>query len=756
MLALSALEVTQLLVGLSDVFVRMIGIITMSSGLPMTGLNLTTLRLTAIIFSICLTGCAEKFIASDYREINEKYDVVIERDHLGIPHILGKRDVDAAFGFAYAQAEDNWQIIHDTIPFYRGTNAAINGQDAAAVDFLIKWLGIWETVDEKYHSDLSPETIAWIEAFVDGINYYAALHPQQTDSNLFPITGKDVVAGYMLRHLLFYGFDGPIKELFEQQSQPPVSSAANASDKKVDLHAAGVLWNGLPVGSNAIAVAPPFTVDGATRLAINSHQPTTGPVAWYEAHIQSNEGLNIMGGLFPSSATIGVGFTENLAWGATVNKPDLVDVYVLDMDPEDPMKYKLDDKWLTLEARDIAIEVKLFGFLPWTVNETALSSVHGPVIQNDQGTYAVRYAGMGEVRQLEQWLAMNKAQNFQQWRDAMRIHAFASFNFVYADREGNTMFVHNSLTPQRKPGYDWTQYLPGNDSSLIWQDYMAFDDLPQVVNPTSGYLHSANQTPFRVSAPSDNPDITAYKAEDGFPTRMTNRADRGLEILAELDTISEQQFYDLKHDKTYSKNSRAYAYLQRAATVELSEFSAEDRQHYEAAQALIASWDLSTDVDNRGAALSTCVLGAEWMAEQKGEPAPDPLAELVRCTDLLLRKTGRLDPLWGDVNRHIRGDLNLPLGGGPDTLRAIYGMGMEEDGYLTNVAGDGLYYQVSWDALGQLKVEGVHQFGAATLDENSPHYADQAEDYAEEILRDPQFQKERRRANLSRRYRPGE
>ena len=130
MLALSALEVTQLLVGLSGVFVRMIGITTMTSGLPMTGLNLTTLRLAAIIFPICLTGCAEKFIASDYREINQKYDVVIERDNLGIPHILGERDVDAAFGFAYAQAEDNWQIIHDTIPFYRGTNAAINGQDA--------------------------------------------------------------------------------------------------------------------------------------------------------------------------------------------------------------------------------------------------------------------------------------------------------------------------------------------------------------------------------------------------------------------------------------------------------------------------------------------------------------------------------------------------------------------------------------------------------------------------------------------------
>ena len=682
--------------------------------------------------------------------------MVIERDHLGVPHVIGERDVDAAFGFAYAQAEDNWQIIHDTIPFYRGTNAAINGKDAATVDFLVQWLGIWETIDRDYETQLKPETRAWISAFVDGINYYAALHPEQTNPSIFPITEKDVAAGYMLRHLLFYGFDASITELFEPQRQRPVSRGPADADKQARPMAEGVTIGNLPVGSNAIAVSAPFTIDGATRLAINSHQPTTGPVAWYEAHIQSKEGLNVMGGLFPSSATIGVGFTENLAWGATVNKPDLVDIYVLDMDPNDPMRYKLDGEWKTLEAKDIEIEVKLFGFLPWTVTEVGLKSEHGPVIQNDHGTYAVRYAGMGEVRQLEQWLAMSKAQNFEQWRDAMRIQAFASFNFVYADREGNTMFVHNSLTPKRLPSYDWTQYLPGDDSRLIWQDYMAFDDLPQVINPASGYLHSANQTPFRVSAEADNPNKDEYGIEDGFPTRMTNRADRGLELLAELESISEQQFFDIKHDKKYSVNSRAYAYLQQAASADLSAIQGDNLQNYQDAQTLITNWDLSTDIENRGAALSACVLGGEWLSEQRGIDAPKALDELIRCTDLLMSTSGRIDPLWGDVNRHVRGDLNVPVAGGPDTLRAIYGMGMEKDGYLTNVAGDGLYYQVSWDAQGDLKVRGVHQYGSATLDETSPHYADQAEDYANEILHDPLFDDARRQAKIERRYRPGE
>ena len=109
----------------------------------------------------------------------------------------------------------------------------------------------------------------------------------------------------------------------------------------------------------------------------------------------------------------------------------------------------------------------------------------------------------------------------------------------------------------------------------------------------------------------------------------------------------------------------------------------------------------------------------------------------------------------GEVNRHVRGDVNVPVGGGPDILRAIYGRDLNDDGFLTNVAGDGLYYLVSWNAEGQLSVEGVHQFGSATLDEDSPHYSDQAVDYAQEVLHAPLFDEDALQANLLRAYRPG-
>ena len=692
-----------------------------------------------LILGACLIGCSTDFDRKAYLHLADQYSVTIERDNLGVPHVLGDTDEDTAFGFAWAQAEDNWPIMQKTLATNRGVRARTEGADAAISDFLVRWLNIWNSIEAGYETQLSADTRSYVEAFADGLNYYAAAHPELTDLELFPVSGKDIVAGYMFRHTLFYGLNDVLTELNGPERARNISGGN------------GVAVNGVPVGSNAIAVAPRYTDDGSTYLAINSHQPTTGPAAWYEAHIKSEEGLDILGGLFPGSPTISLGYTKNLGWAVTVNKPDMVDVYVLEVDPENPHRYRLDGEWRDFEVEETEIEVLLWGFLPWSSSQTLLRSVHGPVLQTDHGTYAVRYAGMGEMRQVEQWMAMNRARNFDEWRTAMRQHRFASFNFVYADASGNIMLVHNSQTPIRKEGYDWLHYLPGDDSSLIWSAHLPFDDLPQVVNPASGYVLSANQNPFQVSAPEDNPDPANYSATAGFQTRVTNRTNRGLELLDELGPISEQDFFAIKHDKKYSPRSRAGQYLQAIAELDTTA----DAQRYQDAQDIIANWNLSTDINNTGAALGVCMISKEWEAEQQGKPAPAHRDELIRCTDLLLGKTGRLDPPWGEVNRHIRGPINLPVGGGPDTLRAIYGRGLEEDGYLTNVGGDGLYYLLRWHPEEGLTARGVHHFGSATLDEHSPHYADQATDFAKEVLHDPLLSASARAPHITRRYAPG-
>ena len=209
--------------------------------------------------------------------------------------------------------------------------------------------------------------------------------------------------GFMLRHLMFYGFDGVIRELNKASRQRPLSERSETELKTEsgdELEEESISFEGLPIGSNAFAISARCSEEGATRIAINSHQPLTGPVAWYEAHIKSDTGLDVLGGLFPGGPVINVGFTENLAWGATVNNPDLVDVFVLKINPEDADQYWFDGAWKNFEKKEVDIDLRIWGFLPWSVSREALYSEHGPAIRTDHGTYAVRYAGMGEIRQL--------------------------------------------------------------------------------------------------------------------------------------------------------------------------------------------------------------------------------------------------------------------------------------------------------------------------------------------------------------------
>ena len=146
--------------------------------------------------------------------------------------------------------------------------------------------------------------------------------------------------------------------------------------------------------------APQRSADGATRLLVNSHQPYTGPVAWYEAVLQIDEGWHVAGGFFPGSPFMLHGHNEHLGWANTVNEPDLVDIYRLTINPANDNQYRLDGKWRDFEKSDAAIRVKLFGPLFWTVHRDVLFSAHGPVFKTDHGVFAIRYAGMNEVRQV--------------------------------------------------------------------------------------------------------------------------------------------------------------------------------------------------------------------------------------------------------------------------------------------------------------------------------------------------------------------
>jgi penicillin amidase/acyl-homoserine-lactone acylase len=369
------------------------------------------------------------------------------------------------------------------------------------------------------------------------------------------------------------------------------------------------------------------------------------------------------------------------------------------------------------------------------------------VVRRKDGTYAIRYAGMGEVGQLDQTYRMNRARDFDEWLAAMKRSGIAMFNTAYADREGNIYYVYNAKLPLRAPGYDWSGVVPGNTSETLWSAYLPYERLPQVLNPPSGFVQNCNSSPFRTTVGPGNPEAGDFDPNLGIETRMTNRALRALELLGADESITAEEFDTYKFDMAYSRESDVARWVR-----EISGAPPPADPLAREAQSLLAAWDLGTEPSNRGAALGVLTLQPYSDARRSGREPPALLDLLADASRLLARHHGRLDPPWSAVNRLRRGDLDLALGGAPDVLHAVYGR-RDGDGRLVGRAGDSYVLLVTFGPEG-VRSRSIHQFGSATLDERSPHYADQAVLFAKRMLKPVWIEERDIRANLEREYRP--
>ncbi|MCB9134313.1 MAG: penicillin acylase family protein [Anaerolineales bacterium] len=737
--------------------------------------------------------------------LGEQYDVRILRDEWGIPHVFGVTDADAAFGLAYAHAEDDFLTIQQITLAARGRLATVYGPDAAPNDYMVQLLRIWDVTNAKYETDLTPETRALLQGYADGLNFYAAKHPGEVLPGVFPMSGIDLAAASVHRSPLFFGLDDVLGDLFKDTRQSEISprpegvstpsdvwQVAGTSAKPIGRSGTSeAVWEfGIPFmisqflavstntnelppllklartpadleipGSNVFAAGPVLTSDGSTFLAVNSHQPWEGPVAWYEAHVHSEEGWDMTGGLFPGAPVIILGHNRDLGWGFTVNHPDLVDVYVLDINPDNPDQYRFDGEWLELEVRESPLYVKLMGNLVWPVQQEFLWSVYGPVIRRDHGTYAIRYAGYGRVDIFQQLYQMNKATNFNEWRTALANGGLPMFNVGYADKAGNVYYVYNGMLPVREDGWDWSLYLPGDTSANLWTATLPFDQLPQVLNPPSGFVFNANSTPFQTTTGTGNPDPGAYPVSFGIETRMTNRALRGLELFGIAQNLTLDQFIQIKWDMQYSIQSDVARYRDQLLTADVG-----DDPNARAGLDILREWDLSTAPNRAGASLMMLTLNnlnqrvpALNVSALVGVEVPvEVLAQsYLQAVDTLVSNFGSVNVPWENVNRLVRGDVNFGVGGGPDIIHAVYGE-LLVNGTFRGVAGDGVIVIAAWDPAGNITAYSLHQYGSATDDPASSHYADQAPLFVTRVLRPEWFSEVDIRSHLAHEYRPGD
>ena len=330
----------------------------------------------------------------------------------------------------------------------------------------------------------------------------------------------------------------------------------------------------------------------------------------------------------------------------------------------------------------------------------------------------------------------------------MGLQAVPSVNYIYADEKGNIGYLSNGLYAERKAGVDWSgPYMPGDKSELIWSKVRPFPQSPQIWNPKSGWVFNANNTPFRATDPAEDLKPADFPASMALQplSDMTNRAFRALETYGADPSISAAEFDTYKYDLAYSARSDEAAWVK--AVLDADPAGDADLA---VAQTVLRTWDGQTDLKNRGAALVALM----WL-ERRVHPDWTPL-QMVRSASKRLKTTyGRVDPERGEVNRLRRGALDIPVDGGPDTFRALYGA-LDPDGRLHGVNGDCYIMFIEWDAQGRLTSRSVHQYGAATLDAASPHYADQSPLFAAHQTKPVLFTEAQLAGHVTRTYRPGD
>lgn len=487
-------------------------------------------------------------------------EVEILRDTYGVPHIYASTTHDLLFAQGYAQAQDRWWQMEFWRHIGAGRIGELTGKNDSVFgnDLFIRTAG-WSKSAERDYAALDDDSRALLQHFADGVNAYITSRSAGElafEYNALGVTGVTIaiepwqpldtlvwtkvmswdLGGNMsderaiaalterLGEELFADFAPPYPygekpTVTQPEDLPPagesfaVHTSPEAGRPIVTDFTGNFADTGLAfgkgdgIGSNNWVVAGAKSTSGKPLLANDPHLGIQMPSIWYEIglHCQPVSAdcpFEVRGLTFASVPGIVIGHNANIAWGVTNATWDTQDLYIIKVNPENPLQYEWNGAWRDMTSRE---EVIRFGDgedpITITVRETHLGPIINDNTLNDDGTLraygeeplALRWAAYEPSTLFQAIIELNQAANFEAYRAALRHWDTPAQNFIYADTEGNIGYQLPGNVPIRAAGHTGLLPIDGSTDQYEWRGYVPFDNLPSIYNPERGYIQSANQ-----------------------------------------------------------------------------------------------------------------------------------------------------------------------------------------------------------------------------------------------------------------------
>ncbi len=724
------------------------------------------IRSVLFVFVLGFLSCSDPANTSDEQKRWEAHadNTTIIRDNFGVPHIYGKTDADAVFGLLYAQCEDDFNRVEQNYIWAIGRLAEVEGDAALYSDLRARLFMSKEEAIANLEN--SPE---WLQelciAFADGINYYLHTHPEVKPGLLdrfepwMPMYFSEGSIGGDIERVRV----NKLKAYYESGLEFPPMKEMELKKKEEELE---------PQGSNGIAISGTHTKNGNPLLLINPH------TSFYfrgEVHAVSEEGLNAYGAVTWGQFFIYQGFNEKTGWMHTSTYTDVIDEFketIMEVNGE--LVYRYGEELRPVETSEVSLNYKTDSGLQsktFTMHHTH----HGP-ITHKEGDKAVATAMMWEpTKALEQSFIRTKQNGYKGFREMMDIRTNSSNNTVYADAEGNIAYFHGNFIPKRDTQFDYTAAVDGADPRTDWQGLHPVDENISLLNPDNGWLQNCNSTPFTAALEFSpkREDYPRYMSIDRENFRgihaiqlMKDKTDHTLDGLIEL---------------AYDPYLPAFAAL-IPGLVEAHDILQPENAQMKEAIDVLREWDYTTSTTS--VAMSLAHFYGTYYGRNGERPAQmsdmelmtyfgsaSPLAERLEIFEEVLSKLttdfGTWNTPWGEINRfqRINGDIrqpfddeaqSIPIGFASGRWGALAAYGARYHNDTKRIYGTRGNSFVAVVEFGEkVKAKSILA-GGQSGDPDSPHFYDQAQDYADVKFKNVNYYKEDVVKNAVREYRPGE